>query len=376
MRVDPTARCARRGEREVDRGILERVGERTSQRDRVGHRAHACREALERLHGEQTPAQQTDEEGEREQRGREREQPRGDLEQPSTRLELACADAGRQHRGAHGRDRQHRGVQAAHARRRRDRPLPQARDHADHHHEDRDDPERSQRRVDQARVAVEDEQRVRRTVAHAARVRARQLELLGQQEPRREQRQHDDAHRGHEQAIRSVPQAPGRERQEEVDEQHLHRPAGHAADRVEQLVRGLGERRQGRPAADRREQYAEALVQARGPGVEADRDRGADDQGVCKRDEARRGGRLRRRHGGDRDAGDGSCAGDEQHPLTVVAEGEEPARDREAGGHGRSVAPRTPPSDRTRRIGTSPARHGRRGAASSRRAAARTRRRS
>jgi hypothetical protein len=163
--------------------------------------------------------------------------------------------------------------------------LPQAHDDGDHHCEDQRDAERSRDRVDDRRLALEREERIRRAVAHAARVRAGNLEVLRQCKSRQEHRHDDETHGGDEETIRAPRQPAGREREDQVDEEDLGHPACRPPDRVEQLVAGLRQRRHEPSPTGGDEQQAEALVGAAVARVEPDRDRCRHHQRAGHRDQ-------------------------------------------------------------------------------------------
>ena len=107
----------------------------------------------------------------------------------------------------------------------RSRPT-QAQHHGRHDKEHQDDAYRSQERAHERGLAVEREECVRRTVAHAARVRARQLEALGQEQARQVHHHHDGGHRERQQPIPALVEPAAGERQEQVDEERRDQPAG------------------------------------------------------------------------------------------------------------------------------------------------------
>ena len=82
-------------------------------------------------------------------------------------------------------------------------------------------------------------------------------------------------------------QPPVGEREGGVDEEHLDRPPGRPAERVPAAAVRLGERGEEPRQPEQHEDRAEAGGPARVPGVEADGERGADDQRAPEPDLAR-----------------------------------------------------------------------------------------
>ena len=199
-------------------------------------------------------------------------------------------------------------------------------------------PSRSQEPIHERRLAVEHEERVRRAVAHAARVRARHLEGLGHEQARQEQHDHHGGRRERDQPIAAVGEPAAGERQEEVDQERLDQPACEPAHRVEQLVVRLGERGDEPRRAGGDEEQPEALGRAPVPRVQPDGERDADHEAAGQRHES---GLLvcaykrdldRDRHGRDR-----GQHGGEQRDASAAACRRTPVHDRDNGTHVRSL---------------------------------------
>ena len=154
--------------------------------------------------------------------------------------------------------------------------------HAEHEH----GTERAHDGVHERGLALQHEQRVRGAVANAARVRAGNAEVVGDDELEPVEHGDHGRHRAREEPVDAIGQPARREGQHEVDDQELDHPTGGPADGVGQGGVRLGERRHRPAGAGRDEHQPEAAVRTDVPRVGADRHRHGHHQRACERAQA------------------------------------------------------------------------------------------
>ena len=313
VRVDPAVVEA---VDDLDRRVVERVGERGLQLLRLGVARQPGGEALHRARHEQPPAHEADEEREGKHRQRQRDDPCACVDHALVEVEPSQQDRPPERREAEDGGEEDRLERPAHHGGRRAQPGAESQ-----HHRDRDrDQEQIAQRVDdvadETRLRADHVERVRRAVLAAAHEQRRNGIRVDQQRGRQVEGEHEGAGGAGEHAVHPLGEPPGREGQDRVDDRGLREPAADPADAVDDLVRGVRERRHEPDDADADEQPPEAGERHAAARVEPDRDRRADHQRARqpldpvrpRRDEHRRqadqhgardgGGASRARHSG------------------------------------------------------------------------------
>ena len=229
---------------ELERRVVELLGQRASQLRRPEAPLQAHGEPLHRLGDEQPPAPDADEEGHSQQRDREAEQPRRHLRDGRLRCEPTGHQRGEEHDETEDRDREHRPERALGERARAADAQADANGHA---HEERDREQLAQRAhqiLDHRGLVRDDHERVRRAALAAGRHGSGHRVLLHQQRRRQVEAQATSADQA---APGRDPPEPGACRSETTGSgtpTRLRRPSGDAAGAVHP-------RRQATPKASR-----------------------------------------------------------------------------------------------------------------------------
>jgi hypothetical protein len=263
---------------DLERGVVERVGERGAQLLRLGVPGQLGGQALHRARHEQPPAHEAREEGEGQDRECERDRPGGDRDRVPAQVEPPRENRAAQRADVEDRGEQHWLERPAHDRRRTAEPG--AEPHRDRHGQ-RDQhhlPEREDEVLEDGRLVSDDVEGVRRAPVRAGRVRRGHRIRVDEQRGRQVQEEDVRGRHGDEHAVGRAGQPSRRERQDHVDGRQLGQPAAEAADAVDDRVRRVGQRGHEPEDADPDEQAAEARERHTPARVEPDRDRRPDQQ--------------------------------------------------------------------------------------------------
>ena len=309
---------------DLERGIVEGVGERRPEVLGLRMRPQPGDEPLHRRGDEQVPAGEADQERQRHQGEREREQPEPDLD-----LDGVRSDSPRGERRAEDAEPERGGERDG-----RERPPHEARGSAhaecDAHggRGDQEDDEplahRPQDILDEGGLDADDRERVGRARRVARRPLGRHRELVHEQRGRQEQDADDRRDRADDHPVAPRHEPAGRERQHQVGDAEVHEPARDPPGAVEQPVLGRRQRREAGAGAREDEQRTEPLERRPAQRVHPDGERRRDDQHADARLQpdvarARAGDRDVRRERAHHRPGDGHRAGSE--PLQGRAHG-------------------------------------------------------